>query len=59
MKIGKTDFSKEALSSIREMTFEDACKKHPSIHPKVIEKVQEGFEVLKQEYEKPKKSKKS
>lgn len=47
MKVGKTDFSKEALADIRELTKDEAVAKYPSVHPKVIEKIQEGRTVVK------------
>ena len=47
MKIGKTDFSNEALAEIRELTYDEALAKYPSVHPKVIAKIQEGKTVAK------------
>ena len=56
MKIGHTDFSKETLTEIREMTLSEAVEKYPMVHKGVLAKIAKPEAVEK--VEKPKKSKK-
>lgn len=53
MKIGHTDFSKESLAEIREMTLNEAIEKYPMIHKDVLATI-----VKPEKVEKPKSSKK-